>query len=61
MLVQPLRVMAGLVPAIHAAPLQETFEVRTAGWAWMPGARPGMTCADVEVLPRRANFFAVGE
>jgi hypothetical protein len=35
--------MAGLVPAIHAAPLQTTFEVGDGFSAWMPGTRPGMT------------------
>jgi hypothetical protein len=40
---QPPRVMAGLVPAIHAAPLQETFKIGVVGSAWMPGTRPGMT------------------
>ena len=39
----PLDVMAGLVPAIHAAPLQTTLEVHGGLWAWMPGTRPGMT------------------
>jgi hypothetical protein len=36
-------VMAGLVPAIHAAPLQETFEVGGLRSAWMPGTSPGTT------------------
>jgi hypothetical protein len=36
--------MAGLVPAIHAAPLQITFDVGDGFSAWMPGTRPGMTC-----------------
>ena len=39
----PPRAMAGLVPAIHAAPTQETFEIGVVGSAWMPGKRPGMT------------------
>jgi hypothetical protein len=43
MIVQPAVVMAGLVPAIHAAPLPETFEVGVLRTAWMPGTRPGMT------------------
>jgi hypothetical protein len=38
-----LDVMAGLVPAIHAAPLRSTLEVRDGLSAWMPGTRPGMT------------------
>jgi len=33
----------GIVPAIHAAPPQETFEIGVVGSAWMPGTRPGMT------------------
>jgi hypothetical protein len=40
----PFDVMAGLVPAIHAAPLQTTLEVLNGFWAWIPGTRPGMTC-----------------
>src|ERR1700722_5004890 len=36
-------VMAGLVPAIHAAPLQTNFDVGSGFWAWMPGTRPGLT------------------
>jgi hypothetical protein len=43
MIVRPAVVMAGLVPAIHAAPLQTTLEVRDGLWAWMPGTRPGKT------------------
>jgi len=35
--------LAGLVPAIHAAPLQETFEVGGFRTAWMPGTSPGKT------------------
>ncbi len=35
--------MAGLVPAIHAAPL-----VRMNGGAWMPGTSPGMTASGRE-------------
>jgi hypothetical protein len=37
-----LVVMAGLVPAIHAAPLQKLFSIGGSGAAWMPGTRPGM-------------------
>jgi hypothetical protein len=37
------RVMAGLVPAIHAAPLQTTVDVGDCGSAGMPGTGPGMT------------------
>jgi len=40
---QLLLVMAGLVPAIHAAPLREFFKDGAVGSAWMPGTRPGMT------------------
>jgi hypothetical protein len=36
-------VVAGLVPAIHAEPLQETFEVGGFRTAWMPGTSPGTT------------------
>jgi hypothetical protein len=39
-----LGVMAGLVPAIHAAPLQTALKVFDGCAAWMPGTRPGMTC-----------------
>jgi len=39
----PFDVMAGLVPAIHAAPLQTTFEVGGGFWAWMPGTRPRLS------------------
>jgi len=39
-------VMAGLVPAIHAAPKRTT--------AWMPGTRPGMTAQGDE---EAARFF----
>jgi hypothetical protein len=56
MTVQPAVVMAGLVPAIHAAPLQRTIVVGVLSTAWMPGTRPGMTrggCSDV----RRHNQF----
>ncbi len=38
--------MAGLVPAIHAAPIQLTlvfFKVALRATAWMPGTSPGMT------------------
>ena len=46
---QPRAVMAGLVPAIHAAPLHVTFQNRGPCTAWMPGTGPGMTrwgCAE---------------
>jgi hypothetical protein len=36
-------VMTGLVPVIHAAPLQKPSEVGRGFTAWMPGTRPGMT------------------
>ena len=39
----PIGVLAGLVPAIHAAPLQSTHEVRGGPWAWMPGTRPRLS------------------
>jgi hypothetical protein len=40
----PLVVMAGLVPAIHAAPpALQALECRGNCGAWMPGTRPGMT------------------
>jgi hypothetical protein len=35
--------MAGLVPAIHAAPLQNPFEVDLGVTAWMAGTSPAMT------------------
>jgi hypothetical protein len=48
-------VMAGLVPAIHAPPLQETFEVGGFRSAWMPGTSPGTThqgCKRLELYNR---------
>jgi hypothetical protein len=33
--------MAGLVPAIHAAPLRQTFQEDADGAAWMAGNKPG--------------------
>jgi hypothetical protein len=41
--IEPLGVLAGLVPAIHAEPLQETFKVGVFRTAWMPGTSPGTT------------------
>jgi hypothetical protein len=35
--------VAGLVPAIHAVPLQATFKVGDFRSAWMPGTSPGKT------------------
>jgi hypothetical protein len=35
--------MAGLVPAIHAAPLRIIFGISVCGSAWIPGTRPGKT------------------
>jgi hypothetical protein len=35
--------MTGLVPVIHAAPLQKPSEIGRSLTAWMPGTRPGMT------------------
>jgi hypothetical protein len=52
---QPPGVLAGLVPAIHAAPLQETFEVDGLRSAWMPGTSPGRTregCERLELYNR---------
>ena len=46
--------MAGLVPAIHAAPTQETFEFGVVGSAWMPGAKPPA------VAPLTAETHALG-
>jgi hypothetical protein len=43
MISRPVVVVAGLVPAIHAAPLRETSEVGVFRTAWMPGTRPGRT------------------
>ena len=39
----PLGVLAGLVPAIHAERLHQTFEVGGFRAAWMPGTSPGTT------------------
>jgi hypothetical protein len=41
--------MAGLVPAIHAAPLLETFEASKSLTAWMAGTSPRLS----------GSFFAV--
>ncbi|MGO4871536.1 MAG: hypothetical protein ACLPGW_13165, partial [Roseiarcus sp.] len=35
--------MTGLVPVIHAAPLQNTSEVGRCLTAWMPGTRPRLS------------------
>ena len=35
--------MAGLVPAIHAAPPRQTCRYRVGGWTWMAGTSPAMT------------------
>jgi hypothetical protein len=54
--IEPLGVLAGLVPAIprrmrsirpHAERMQETFEVGGFRTAWMPGTSPGTTRGDV--------------
>jgi hypothetical protein len=53
--------MAGLVPAIHADPLQRgipftagdataSVEPTYGSTAWMPGTSPGMTAAEVDAL-----------
>jgi hypothetical protein len=59
--VLPERVMAGLVPAIHAAPLQGTFEVGVGGSAWMPGTRPGMTRGGCKELSNYNQFRFPGQ
>jgi hypothetical protein len=41
--IQPEAVMAGLVPAIQAAPLRTIFGFAVRGPAWMTGTRPVMT------------------
>ena len=43
MIVELAVVMAGLVPAIHAGPLRETFKVGVPRTAWMPGRRPRLS------------------
>jgi hypothetical protein len=53
--IEPLGVLAGLVPAIHAAPLQETFEVGGFRTAWMPGTSPGTTRGGRIALPLYAG------
>jgi hypothetical protein len=53
--------MAGLVPAIHAAPLSESFNQRSGGSAWMPGTRPGMTPAGCTELQYRNQFDSIGK
>jgi hypothetical protein len=55
--VEPLGVLAGLVPAIHAAPLQEAFEVGGFHTAWMPGTSPGTTREGYE-RPELYNWLA---
>jgi hypothetical protein len=50
--------MAGLVPAIHAAPLQGTFVVSAGGSAWMPGTRPGMTRGGCKERSNYNNFVS---
>src|ERR1700722_19057290 len=53
--IEPFGVLAGLVPAIHAAPLQETFEVGGFRTAWMPGTSPGTTRGGRTALPLYAG------
>ncbi len=53
---QSVVVMAGLVPAIHAAPLQGALKVGALGAAWMPGTRPGMT-VEVAASPSATTDF----
>jgi hypothetical protein len=57
MILQPMVVMAGLVPAIHAAPLQETSEVGIRRTAWMPGTRPGRTRRGCSARRATASLF----
>jgi hypothetical protein len=45
-----LAVMAGLVPAIHAAPLPKTFDAGDRITAWMAGTSPAMTVRIVKAL-----------
>jgi hypothetical protein len=42
--------MAGLVPAIHAAPLPKTFDAGDRITAWMAGTSPAMTVRIVKAL-----------
>ena len=51
----------GLVPAIHAAALQTTLEVRDGFWAWMPGTRPGMTCVGLRKVEYRNRIQLPGQ
>ena len=53
--IEPFGVLAGLVPAIHAAPLQETFEVGGFRTAWMPRTSPGTTRGGRTALPLYAG------
>src|SRR5580700_9292653 len=65
--IEPLGVLAGLVPAIprrmrsirpHAEPLQETFEVGGSRTAWMPGTSPGTTrggCVRLKIYNRSCS------
>ena len=54
-LMQSTAVMAGLVPAIHAAPLHEISQNCGPCSAWMPGTRPGMTRCGCAARGKRAG------
>jgi hypothetical protein len=51
---QPTDVLAGLVPAIHAATLRTIFKISLGGTAWMAGTSPAKTCAGLISLSRTA-------
>jgi hypothetical protein len=55
---QPPDVLAGLVPAIHAAGLQPVSEEGVQGTAWMPGTRPGMTVRRTALGARASGDYA---
>jgi hypothetical protein len=60
-IVQPTVVMAGLVPAIHAAPLEEAFELGAFRAAWMAGTSPAMTGGDRGCRVRVANLGTIDD
>ena len=53
----PLRVIAGLVPAIHEHSRLRPFWQR---WSWMPGTSPGMTSEGVARLKTKARPRCTG-
>jgi hypothetical protein len=52
--------MAGLVPAIHTAPLRKTFHVSDRITAWMAGTSPAMTRVGCLMLGATVELSATG-